>query len=247
MSPLALPADGAIDLWLLDGSAAPAGMDAIGLDREEEARAGRMATAELRARLRRRRRFLRAVLARYLGRAPEDVPLRTAPGGKPALADDSRLRFSLSHSGQVSVLAIGRTELGVDLEQRKPFDRLAEIAAHSCSPRECAEIAAAPHATAAFLDRWVVKEAILKCRGTGLVEDLGRIDPGPVSGEPRTWRGLTIRALRPHHALAPGTDLHMALAVEGRADRIAWHAIEETTIPRRVFADARSGPSYQSV
>ncbi|MBB3996744.1 4'-phosphopantetheinyl transferase family protein [Aureimonas pseudogalii] len=234
MSGTALPAEGCIDLWLLDGSNPPAGIDAIDLDGEEEARAGRMATAELRARLRRRRRFLRAVLARYLGLAPGDVPLRAAPGGKPALAGETRLRFSLSHSGELTVLAVGRTELGVDLEQRKPFDRLAEVVAHSCSSRERAAIAAAPDAATAFLDRWVVKEAVLKCRGTGLVEDLAGIDPGPVSREPRDWQGLTIRKLRPP-ALPSGPDLHMALAVEGPAERIAWRGLESpVAIPFRL-------------
>lgn len=221
-----MPRMGCIDVWLLWEDDEPFGLDRIELDAGESAGADRMATPELRARARRRRRFLRRVLSAYLGVRPEAVPIGIASGGKPILAGEAGLHFNLSHSGGVSMLALGACALGLDVERPKSFDRLADVVDYSCSPRERAVVTAAPDAASAFLDRWVLKEAILKCRGTGLVDDLRTVDPGPVGPEPVRWQDLTLRRLCPPAAQASEAPLHVALAVAGPADRIDWHRLD---------------------
>jgi phosphopantetheinyl transferase len=88
---------------------------------------------------------LRGVLTHYLEREPAAIELRYGERGKPALADpDARLRFNLSHSGELALVAVaaGR-EVGIDVQRTR----------------------ARP---AAFYLAWTQREAIAKCLGTGL-------------------------------------------------------------------------------
>lgn len=65
------------------------------------------------------RSMLRALLAANLEIAPESVELRQEPGGRPRLADTTAggsLRWSVSHSGPVVVVALARRPVGVDVE-----------------------------------------------------------------------------------------------------------------------------------
>jgi len=93
---------------------------------------------------------LREVLARYLDEDPAEIELREGPHGKPALADPSSpLRFNLSHSGDLALVAVtqGR-EVGVDIQKIKP------------------------HRDIAFYKAWARREAVVKCVGTGLLAAL---------------------------------------------------------------------------
>jgi 4'-phosphopantetheinyl transferase len=68
---------------------------------------------------------LRRILGAYLGRPPEGLRFRTNRFGKPELADEdpSSLRFSLSHSHSIAVLALGLEHpIGVDVEDVRPIE-----------------------------------------------------------------------------------------------------------------------------
>jgi phosphopantetheinyl transferase len=109
-----------------------------------------------RARADREGRALREVLARYLDEDPAGIELRRGEHGKPALADPSSpLRFNLSHSGDLALVAVtqGR-EVGVDVQKIKPRRDIA------------------------FYKAWARREAIVKCVGTGL---LAPLPPDPVA------------------------------------------------------------------
>jgi phosphopantetheinyl transferase len=90
---------------------------------------------------------LRRVLAVYLGEEPARIRLERGEHGKPRLADpQGRLRFNLSHSGEIALVAVsGEFEVGVDVEAVRP-------------KRE-----------EAFYWRWASHEAHVKCLGTGLL------------------------------------------------------------------------------
>jgi phosphopantetheinyl transferase len=127
----------------LDGDDWP---DGTGLPPAERVRAGRIVSPARRQRWIASRWALRTVLAGYLAQAPTAVELRIEPRGKPRLATDSRLRFNLSHSWNLALVAVALDrEVGVDVQWIG--DR---------SPALC--------------EAWARREAVAKCHGSGLGE-----------------------------------------------------------------------------
>jgi len=123
---------------------------------------------------------LRAVLAAYLGTTPEQVTLTDGEHGRPALATghDPSLGFNWSHSGGQALIAIGRhIAPGIDLECLRPRARALEIAERYFSTDEATALAALPAAerSAAFLELWTAKEAVLKALGRGIAFGLNRL------------------------------------------------------------------------
>ena len=96
--------------------------------------------------------------------------LRFATSGKPRLDPPHPLRFNLSHSGDVALLAVAtEREVGVDVEEVKPRARRRRGAssrapsARRSRRRTTRELALHRH--------WVAKEAFAKASGRGLVVD----------------------------------------------------------------------------
>lgn len=115
---------------------------------------------------------LRQVLSRYLDEAAKAIALELGENGKPQLADrSSGLRFNLSHSGDLALVAVapGR-EVGVDVEQIEPAQDLLALAERALAPEAVAEIRAAPPSDQplVFHRAWTRHEARLKCLGLGL-------------------------------------------------------------------------------
>jgi len=132
--------------------------------------------------------FLRALLARYLACSPAEVAITKAAAGKPGLArDDEDLRFNLSHSGDIAVVAVAtRHEVGVDVELVSRPRSPEALAPRVLSREELAELAVAgapAEQRLAFLAAWTRKEAVLKASGTGIDRDLTAIDVGIERGQ----------------------------------------------------------------
>lgn len=138
-----LPAN-EIDVWLARLAAGGWPRPEL-LPEDERGRAEQMRTGKVRDRWTAARWALRGVLGRYLGLDPAAVELSLGEHGKPLLADpEAPLLFSLSHSGDVALVAVSaELEVGVDVER----------------------IGARP---ATFYADWTRHEAIVKCHGTGL-------------------------------------------------------------------------------
>lgn len=115
---------------------------------------------------------LRQVLSRYLDEPAAAIALELGENGKPQLADrSSRLRFNLSHSGDLALVAVAPDrEVGVDVEQIEPARDLLALAERALAPAAAAEIRAAAPAEQplAFHRAWTRHEARLKCLGVGL-------------------------------------------------------------------------------
>jgi 4'-phosphopantetheinyl transferase len=149
------------------------------LEPHELERAGRFHFEKHRQHFNVARGFLRTVVARYLETQPEVLRFVYGAYGKPALASDDTLRFNLSHSNEVALLAVARAaELGVDVEfiradfasediARRFFSR-AEVEAFNALPRE--------EQVAAFFRCWTRKEAYIKAIGKGLSQPLDAFD-----------------------------------------------------------------------
>ena len=82
---------------------------------------------------------------------------------KPYFKDYPFVRFSVSHSGSLVVVAMAETEVGIDVEEikEKPYGRIVE---RNFTAGEAAEV----KDLESFLKVWTKKEAYLKLTGDGL-------------------------------------------------------------------------------
>ncbi|WP_238420802.1 4'-phosphopantetheinyl transferase family protein [Streptomyces taklimakanensis] len=151
--------------------------DGAVLSEEERARCAAFVREEDRDRYRVAHTALRRELAGLLGTDPtavpftrEACPLCGGPHGRPAVPGNP-VHFSLSHSGDLVVLAFDDAPVGVDVEAYPTAAVVAETAS-VLHPRERAELGGLPasHRPAAFARCWTRKEAYLKGTGTGLGE-----------------------------------------------------------------------------
>lgn len=92
--------------------------------------------------------------------------VRLSKTGKPYFPD-SPYCFSISHTRRHAVCVLGRRPVGIDIEELDRPVRL-KIAGRILSAPEYGQFAKAADQRRAFLTFWVLKEAFLKCRGTGL-------------------------------------------------------------------------------
>jgi 4'-phosphopantetheinyl transferase len=157
---------GVVDVWRVDlGHGTGDGLAEL-LCTWERKRAGRIVDARRQALWTRSRGALRVLLARYLDADPRELRFVLGDHGKPGLESKrpqtcredgsgpgQDLRFNLSHSGELMLLAVtdGR-EVGVDVERARA------------------------RYTTEFLRAWTVREARVKCLGSGLAS-------APVAGE----------------------------------------------------------------
>jgi 4'-phosphopantetheinyl transferase len=151
------------------------------LDDDERTRADGFAFPLLRDRFVVAHGSLRTILGRALGTAPGDVRFSFGPNGKPALADDSRAGFSLSHSDGLAVVAVtSGCAVGVDVEREQPDVSHEPIARQFFSQAEADALGALPPAErqAAFFRGWTRKEALVTLLGLGLAEPVDTFDAG---------------------------------------------------------------------
>jgi 4'-phosphopantetheinyl transferase len=127
-----------------------------------------------------RRGPLHAVLAAYMGVDADAITLDQNEHGKPALtsAHAAAIDFNWSHSSDRALIAIGRdVSLGIDVERLRERPRALEIAERYFSPDETHMLRAQPieNRSAAFLELWTAKEAVLKALGRGIAFGLHRL------------------------------------------------------------------------
>jgi 4'-phosphopantetheinyl transferase len=91
------------------------------------------------------RGLLRTLLGRYLCVPPGTLLFHYGPFGKPALAAEGPLRFNVSHSGELLLIAVTLNRaIGVDIEQIHRDRAVGEIAEHFFSLNERNTLAALP-------------------------------------------------------------------------------------------------------
>lgn len=195
------------------------------LGQEEKERAGRFHFQKDRDHFVVAHGLVRTILAIYLGLEPGDLRFRRASYGKPYLAEKTRadLRFNLSHSHGLALLAVSRQrEIGVDVEWIRPDVAEKKIAERFFSPREVATLRSLPakQQPEAFFNCWTRKEAYIKARGQGLSLPLDTFDVSLAPGEPAALLASRIDAGEISRwrlvELAPGAGFRAALVVEGQ-------------------------------
>ncbi|MFE2745353.1 4'-phosphopantetheinyl transferase family protein [Streptomyces scopuliridis] len=164
---------------------------------------------------------LRLLLGAYLGQDPaavrlvrEPCPSCGGPHGRP-VAEGREVRFSLSHSGDLALIALADTPVGADVERIPALDMVTETAS-ALHPAEVAELAALPEADrpGGFARVWVRKEAYLKGLGTGLARGLSLDYVGTGTGA-RTGTGTSAGGSAGATAVPPGWTLIDITAPEG--------------------------------
>ncbi|MFH8407494.1 4'-phosphopantetheinyl transferase family protein [Streptomyces sp. NPDC018019] len=178
-----LPADGApaVALWLVR-TVPEAGLhDTAVLDATERKRTAAFVRPGDRDTYATSHAALRRLLGACLDRDPaalrfvrEPCPCCDEPHGRPALAGAGvPLHFSLSHTGDMALIGVARTPVGVDIEKQASPRTVAEVSG-MLHPQERATLDALPEAgrPAAFARCWTRKEACLKGMGSGLAGDL---------------------------------------------------------------------------
>jgi 4'-phosphopantetheinyl transferase len=127
------------------------------------------------------RAVARATLQRLLHRYGGDLPIEIGIGshGKPFAPALPWLDFNLSHAGSHVALAFARDQaLGVDIEECARKVSVDGVSRRFFSAPEAAAIArlAPDGRSAAFLQLWTHKEAVLKALGEGLSFGLDRVE-----------------------------------------------------------------------
>lgn len=214
-----LPPADEVHVWALDLARPPRQAGAL-LPPEDLRRAERAGAAWLHARA-----GLRGLLARYLDAEP--AALRLDETGKPRLAPAAPLRFNLSHSGGVALIAVAtEREVGVDVEEVRPRR---DVGRRVFTTAERAAVAEADDPERALHRHWVAKEAFAKASGRGVASMRSfevELD-GPagarlvhVGGDPSEAAQWTLHMLEvadPHVA---------ALVVEGGARLVPLQVLE---------------------
>lgn len=185
---LHVPGPGAeVRVWLLRvADLDPASLGVHWLDTEERARAATLYSDAHRREYVAAHLTLRALLARRLGEAPEQVRFRRAacpacggPHGRPELAGRAEppVHFSLSHGDGLVLVALASAPVGVDIEPLPSEETVAAVTP-TLPPAERAAVLDSPGAErrATFARAWARIEAYLKGVGTGIAVELAAVD-----------------------------------------------------------------------
>ena len=99
-----------------------------------------------------------------------DLEMNFNAHGKPYLIRYPDVHFNLSHCKNGIAVAVDSSPVGIDIES---FHRDNEaLIRRTMNDAEIEAIQTSPNPTAAFTQLWTQKEAVLKLRGTGIVNDL---------------------------------------------------------------------------
>ncbi len=173
----------AVQLRCVRLDVAPEPYDAT-LSDDERSRAARFRFDRDRRRFVVARGALRELLGRCLATDPGQVRFIYNASGKPELDPEcgSRLRFNVSHSGDLALIAITTdAAVGVDLERIAPQPDGPAIARSMFSAADVDRLNDTPSHLypQAFLRCWTKKEAYVKARGAGLADAASNLDGTP--------------------------------------------------------------------
>ena len=112
--------------------------------------------------------------------------------GKPYFKYITDLFFSISHSGDITVVAIGDTPLGVDVEKIKKAD----LRVIKRFLKEEADYITEKDSNHRFFEIWTKKEAYLKCKGTGISGGLNSVNVLDLPFETTVYEDYMISVYR---------------------------------------------------
>ena len=167
---------------------------------------------------------LRRILGAYLNLAPEKLSFRNNQFGKPELPGEISLKFNLSHSKSIAVLAVDHAQpLVVDVEDVRPIEP--EVADRHFSAIELSDLRGleGDARLTGFYRCWTRKEAILKAEGVGLSRALDSFDVSLLPDKKAELIATRQRFSYPWslHEIAPSSGAIGALATAQPNARLA--------------------------
>ena len=180
------------------------------LDARETERVHRFTDADGRRRFIAARATLRRLLGHYGERPPETLRFRYSALGKPALDPPAPLHFSLAHCGDVALLAVADTAVGVDVELIRPVARTERILERLFAEATAARVLAVQGAAREqlFAAAWTQREAFVKAIG-GSVMTAKDVLPlvaeqgvTRLSAEGETWTVVRLQPAAQHAGCA---------------------------------------------
>jgi 4'-phosphopantetheinyl transferase len=171
------------------------------------------------------RALVRHALAGLTPRGTEPVRIVVEGQGKPVLASalgHALWHFNISHSGDLVVCALARTNVGIDIESiSRATDHLA-IAHAYFSSDEAAWIGARPDSVnRRFVALWTVKEAYLKAIGIGLTVPVAGVVTSAVGQRCCRVVSKDVSSTHRWHCrlIKPAPDFWLALCCEHAFER----------------------------
>ncbi len=164
--------------WLQAAPALEADLYAL-LSPDEREQAARYRVESARRAFILTRGTLRSLIAGYIGKQPQELALKRTAHGKLFLAEPLELRFNVSHTEGLALLAfVRKREVGVDVEKIRPQPDAAKLAERFFSTHERRDLAhlSGSDLQEAFFRCWSRKEAYIKARGEGLSLPLNQFD-----------------------------------------------------------------------
>jgi 4'-phosphopantetheinyl transferase len=145
------------------------------LHTDEQTRAERYYRDEDRQRFMYTRAILRILAGYYTNQHPDRIRILAGLNNKPELDGNTGWHINVSHSGSWVLIALGRVNLGIDVEKISPDFPFHDVLMPSFSPDEQQRIETSSEARLAFYQLWTRKEALLKATAKGIHDDLPRI------------------------------------------------------------------------
>lgn len=195
------------------------------LSPEERERAARFRVEKPRQEFIVTRGTLRSLAGGYLNTSPEGISFRYSEHGKPTFQGASDLRFNVSHTDGLAVIAfVNKREIGVDVEKVSRIADARQLAERffSIREREALHNLSGDELQAAFFRCWTRKEAYVKARGEGLSLPLHQFDVSVAAGEARA-----LLATRPDASEAKRWNVRDLATSNGYAAAVAV-AVAET-------------------
>lgn len=180
------------------------------------------------------RALLLDLLAAYLGIAAGEVRLVEGEHGRPRLAEatDAALDFNWSHCADHAAVAVARRLApGIDIERLDERGNALRLAQRYFHPSETAALAGLPaeERSAAFLELWTAKEAVLKALGRGIAFGLHRLCVA---------RGMPPRLLSLDGDDSAAWQLHRLQVDDRHVAALAWRGDRRTIVTRALHAPA---------
>ena len=216
---------GNVQVWVTDAAAdSPV---AISLPSAAEREQTQLVTSSAdRASFLARRGVIRTVLADVAKQplAELEIERRCACCNKfhpvPLMADGHALWWSASSSGSTLTIATASQPIGIDIEPADGHLGWPEVAHRFFQPAENSTITS----EARFIAYWTLKEAFLKALGVGLVGGLDILDCTLLAPDSDGWLRSREHPKWSFRSLEAGTDLALALAVQGTPAGLVVHS-----------------------